>query len=98
MLKARQDLSDGEKHRVAEYLSGKEGVAVLRTYKAFPEFSIALGLAGSGTRDLDDATKGLESYEKRWLERFLKEQRQEQGRGLEKGPRQDKGRDFGLSL
>ncbi|MDD4953047.1 MAG: MobF family relaxase, partial [Desulfovibrionaceae bacterium] len=50
MLKERQDLSDGEKHRVAEYLSGKEGAAILRTYKAFPEYSIALGLAGSGTR------------------------------------------------
>ena len=97
MLKSRKDLSEGEKHRVAEYLNSKEGAAVLRTYKAFPEFAIALGLAGSGTRDFESATKGLETHEKRSLERFIEgRQQQEKSRGLDNGPRRDadRGLDF----
>jgi hypothetical protein len=99
MLKSRKDLSDGEKHRVAEYLKRKEGVSILRTYKAFPASAIAMGLVGSGTRDLEAATKGLPDYEKDGVRRFIEhEQRREEGRGQDRGPRQDRGRDWGLSL
>jgi conjugative relaxase-like TrwC/TraI family protein len=99
MLKARKDLSDGEKHRVAEYLNGKDGVVILRTYKAFPKFAVALGLAGSGTRDFDAATKDFESYEKHSLEHFIERtQGQANENGLKRGMHPGRGRGFGLSL
>jgi hypothetical protein len=98
LLKARKDLSDGEKHRVAEYLNRKEGVAILRTYKAFPNFAIALGLVGSGTRDFKTVTKDMEIHERHGLQRFIESQ-QGSGKdhGREKGPEHDVGRGFDLS-
>jgi hypothetical protein len=98
-LKSRKDLSDGEKHRVAEYLNRQDGVAVLRTYKAFPDFAIVLGLVGSGTRDFESATKDMQIYDKHGLQRFMESrERQEKERGREKRPGRDMGRDFGRSL
>jgi hypothetical protein len=98
MLKTRKDLGEGEKHRVAEYLSGKDGVAILRAYKASPDSAIALGLVGSGTRDFEGATTGLPDYERDGVRRFIAlEQRPEKGRGLDNGPRRDAGRGLDFS-
>ena len=98
-LKARVDLSDGEKHRVAEYLSRGANHEILGTYKALPDFVLAVGLVGSGTRDLESAGKGMKVYDQRELAQFVEhQQRQAQDRGLDKGPGRDAGRGFGFSL
>jgi hypothetical protein len=98
ILKGREDLNDGEKHRVAEYLSRAVGAEILDTYKALPDFAVAVGLVGSGTRDLASAAKDMKVYDKHELEWFMESQkRQEKERGLEKGPRRDKGHGLDFS-
>jgi conjugative relaxase-like TrwC/TraI family protein len=98
ILKAREDLNDGEKHRVAEYLSRAAGAEILDTYKALPDFAVAVGLVGSGTRDLESAAKDMKVYDKHELEWFMERQRShEKERGLDRSPRQDKGRGFDFS-
>ncbi len=89
-LKARRDLSAGEKHRVAEYLNRKEGVAILQAYTGFPDRAIALGLVGSGTRDFEAATKGMKIYEKNDLQHFIESQ---QGHGKDRGQEKGRGHD-----
>ena len=100
-LKARKDLSDGEKHRVAEYLGRKEGGRILNAHKALPESVIASALVSSGTRDFEAATKGMPDYEKDGVRRFIEDEQergQEKERGLDKGRGRDKGRGLDFSL
>ena len=59
---------------------------------------MAVGLVGSGTRDLESVAKDMKVYDKHELEWFMEcQRRQEKERGLDKGPRRDKGRGFDFS-
>ncbi|MCX5794774.1 MAG: relaxase domain-containing protein [Elusimicrobia bacterium] len=70
-LNERKDLNDAERHRAAEYLSSEPGAKALSTYKALPDYSIAIGLIRSGTMDFETATNGMKIYDKHEIQRFL---------------------------
>ena len=74
-LRERQDLSEIEKHRVAEQLGRRESISNLESHITSPDKAIAVALVASGAHDFYAAAQGMSDRDKDKLLRFLNDER-----------------------